>query len=503
MNRLQSVKKNADSLVAAIAGFCIIILFTRHGGIGLSPDGVVYSSVAENIKNHGILRDYSQKTIVNFPVLYPVILSGISSITSIKPLFFAPVLNALLFAIIIYLSGMMLERFVFPSKWYKVLVLSCIVLSPCLLEVYSMFWSETFFIVWLLIFIILLGDYFKKHTIPALLATAVVAGLAAVTRYAGITVVATGGLLLLLDTQLPIRKKIWHLFLFAVTSPALLLINLARNYTVSGTLMGIREKAIRTLAENMHDTGAVFCDWLPFLAGHYSWAIVLTIILIVFFLILWLLQRTVHTQNVSYGHIACSFFLVYILFMLITASTSRYEQLNSRLLSPLFIPLVWGTSSGLIMLSQKIKASKRKWIAVLGILVFTSFQYNQLKADYETWDGVKDAGIPGYTEDEWKLSETVRYVQTNTDLFGKGYTVYSVADDAIYFFTGKSSYLLPHKDFPGEVNAFLDNPRCYVVWFNIGENTDLVGLHFIINVKKMKLFKQFSDGAIYVNTALR
>jgi hypothetical protein len=416
---------------------------------------------------------------------------------------FAPVLNALLFAIAIYLSGMMMEHFVSPSKWYKILVLSCIVLSPGLLEVYSMFWSETFFIVWLLIFVILLRNYFKKHTIAALLAAAVVAGLAAVTRYAGITVIVTGGVLLLLDTQLPVRKKTGHLFLFAVTSPALLLINLARNYTVSGTLMGIREKAIHSLSENMHDTGAVFCDWLPFLAGYYKWAIVLTIVLIVFFLILWLWQRIVRTQNGSYEHIACSFFLVYILFMLITATTSRYEQLNSRLLSPLFIPLVWGTSSWLTTINQKINASKRKWIMVLGIVFFASFQYNQLKADYETWDGVKDAGIPGYTEDEWKLSETVRFIQTNTELFGKGYTVYCDADDAIYFFTGKPSYLLPHKDFPGEVNAFLNNPRCYVVWFNIGENTDLVGLDFIINAKKMKLFKQFSDGAIYVTAEPR
>lgn len=501
MTTLFSFKKNADSLLAAIAGFCIIILFTRHGGIGLSPDGVVYSSVAENIKTHGVLRDYSQKTIVNFPVLYPVILSSISFLTGVKPLLFAPVLNAFLFAIVIYLCGIMMERFVSPSKWNKVLVLSCIVLSPCLLEVFSMLWSETFFILWLLLFIILLRNYFRKHELPALLATAVVAGLAAVTRYAGITVVATGGLLLLLDTRLPLPKKIGHLFLYAVTSPALLLINLARNYTVSATLMGMREKAIRALAENMHDAGAACCDWLPFLAGHYAWAIALIVILIVFFFILWARQRYSRTQNESYEHIACTFFLVYILFMLITASTSRYEQLNSRLLSPLFIPLLWGTSSWMVPVIRKQNALKRKWIMGLGILAFISFQYNQLKTDYETWDGVKDAGIPGYTEDEWKLSETVQYVQKNTFLFSNGYSVYSDADDAIYFFTGKPSYLLPHKDFPAEVSTLLNNPHCYVVWFNIGENTDLVGLDFITNVKKMRLFKQFSDGAIYVSDA--
>jgi len=36
-----------------------------------------------------------------------------------------------------------------------------------------------------------------------------------------------------------------------------------------------------------------------------------------------------------------------------------------------------------------------------------------------------------------------------------------------------------------------------MVWFNDGVNFDLVDLSFITRVKKMKLVKQFSDGAIY------
>jgi hypothetical protein len=36
-----------------------------------------------------------------------------------------------------------------------------------------------------------------------------------------------------------------------------------------------------------------------------------------------------------------------------------------------------------------------------------------------------------------------------------------------------------------------------MVWFDDGENPDLVGMDFIINVKKMKPVKQFNDGAIY------
>src|SRR5215469_10841034 len=143
-------KRNIDSFIAAIAGFIIIILFTHHGGIGVSPDSVVYSTTAENLTIKGTLTDFTQKRIINFPVFYPLFLSFIMWLTSLKPLVFAPYLNALLFALLIYTAGYIMEQFNHRSKWYKAAILTCIVLSPALLEDYSMLWSETVFILLLL-----------------------------------------------------------------------------------------------------------------------------------------------------------------------------------------------------------------------------------------------------------------------------------------------------------------------------------------------------------------
>ena len=81
--------------------------------------------------------------------------------------------------------------------------------------------------------------------------------------------------------------------------------------------------------------------------------------------------------------------------------------------------------------------------------------------------------------------------------FKKGYTIYSDAYDAVYFFTGRPGNFLPNKENKRGVHDFLNNRHCYVVWFNDGENPDLVGMDFITKVKKMKLVKQFDDGAIY------
>jgi len=152
----------------------------------------------------------------------------------------------------------------------------------------------------------------------------------------------------------------------------------------------------------------------------------------------------------------------------------------------------------LVPLARRSKLPARKWsLAALGAFMFAGFQYNQLAADAETWDGVKDAGIPGYTEDQWTKSETVQFIKNDALPFKKNYTIYSDAYDAIYWFTGKPGKFLPPREYKPAVKDFLNDPHCYLVWFNDGENFDLVDLNFIIHVKKMKLVKQFNDGAIY------
>jgi len=109
MFQFSSIKKNIDSLVAAVAGFTIIFLYTRHGGIGLCPDGVVYTTTAKNILSGCTLVDFRHYPVVEFPAFYPLFLSGITLLTGLQPLVFGAVLNAFLFAAVIFLSGYILS----------------------------------------------------------------------------------------------------------------------------------------------------------------------------------------------------------------------------------------------------------------------------------------------------------------------------------------------------------------------------------------------------------
>jgi len=498
--QLLSIKTNYDSLIAAIAGFLIIYIFTRHSGIGVSPDSVVYLSTARNLHDHGVPLDFNNRHLVIFPMLYPVFLSIFIFITRQDPLIFAPLVNAFLFAITIYTCGWMIQRFNVHVRWYKEIMLSCLVLSPCMLEIYSMMWSETIFLLLLLLFVILMSRYLRRPSVKNLIAVSCIVSMACVTRYAGITLIGAGGLIIILAHHFSLRKKILYLLIFGSISSLLLVANFIHNNAHSLTLTGVREKSVTSIFNNIYYFGYVLCDWLPLPENSYTIAFLTALSLITIFATVLVRRfiRKIHFH--SYENISMVFFVVYGMFMIISATFSRYELFSSRLVSPVFIPMFFGGSS-LIMELIKNASSQRKrvWITVIVLVIFSAFQINQLKDDFENHDGIKDAGIPGYTEDPWnKDSEIVNFLRKNSKYFQPGYSLYSNTDDAVYFFTGLPCNNLPHILSEDERKEFLEKKKCYLIWFDDSSNTELLSLEESLRIKKMAILYQFSNGAIYI-----
>src|SRR5579871_6826358 len=92
--------KNYDTIIAAIAGFIIIYAFTRHSGVGVSPDSVVYLSTARYFHENRLFNDFDNKPLVIFPLLYSIFLSIVMFVTNHEPLALAPILNPILFALV-------------------------------------------------------------------------------------------------------------------------------------------------------------------------------------------------------------------------------------------------------------------------------------------------------------------------------------------------------------------------------------------------------------------
>lgn len=491
---------NYDALLAAITGFIIIQVLCGYGGVGVSPDSVVYISTAQNIHDHGVINDFTNMPVMDFPVFYPIFLSGIIFLTGGKAvLAFGPILDGLLFGALIWLCGWMMDRFALRSRWYKWTILLFIVLSPCLLEIYSMIWSETIFLLLSVLFMIGCHRYFRTHSIGSLLLIAFIAALACVTRYAGICLVATGGLLMVCDGRLRWgRRKLGHMILYGLVSVSFLALNLYRNLRLTQTLTGYREKGLTPFSENLHHFGSVLCDWLPFFNERYgaaSFVALVSLLLITGIFVFRLVRRV---DFFSYDTIAISLFIVYGTFILYTATVSRFQELDSRLLSPLFLPWLWGST---IWIPAVLRRAGPVWkkVGLAGAIGAAGcFLWGEIQTYQENWEGIHFAGIPGYTENQWQRSETMAYVRSHKDRFQSPGTVYSNAFEGLWFLAGVKSDLIPHKDIPDDIRYMMKSHFFIVVWFNDADNSDLIDMDYIRSQKPLVEELDFNDGTIYI-----
>ncbi len=497
-SNLFSLFRNPDSLVAALAGFVLIQIFSKHSGIGISPDSVTYLSAARHMVSGKGFIAFDNFPVVDFPVAYPFLLTIISFFTGLDPLQFAPVLNGLLFGTLLYISGSVMNGFSNYSGWYKRILLACILFSPAIQEVYSLLWSETIFLLLVLLFIISISHFLKHSNTKWLLISSGISALAGITRYAGVFLLPAGLALIFFNLGTPRNKRLKHCLLFCVLSMLPFLINILRNDLLTGLPMGLRPKSNIGIADIMGNFGAVFCDWLLIEHGPGRSIIVTISVLLVFVLSIYLLYRK--SQKSGFEYTAAVTGLMYCLFMMLTSTLTRYEQFTNRLLSPLYIPLLWSLSWWIPGLVSASKSFGFRWIGTAVFLFMAAWFLNiQLAADYEYYDGVKDAGVPGYREDPFLQSEIVQYIEKNKKEFDPGLPIYSNAGEAVYFVTGLPAHQLPFTAFPSNLKKYYNLKDTYLVWFRDLDNPEMPVLDSIIQNKNLHLIKQVTDGAVYIS----
>lgn len=496
--KLSPYLKNLDSFIAAIIGYYAIYLFTSYSGVGLSPDSIMYASTATNLQAHGSILTFNKTPLVFFPVFYPFFLGVIQFITRVDPITAGATINSCLFAAVIFTTGWILENFTSHARIYKWLILIAIILSPGLLGIYSFLWSETLFIFESLLFIIAYRHYLQSHTTKALLIAAFITAITCITRYAGITIVGTGGLMLLLDTDLPIKKKVKHILIYGLVSISLLVGNLIMNRINTGLSTGTREPSITPFVDNLHYFGVVIWDWAALRtdkADPYAAFITSFIFIALAGILVW---KTYRHRIDSVENIVVTMALVYGLFIVVSASISRYERINSRLIAPMFIPLLIACTSWVPDVLRLIKNKVAKYaLSGVAILLMLAFEYSTVLVDYQRYDDESDYGVPGYSDDSWNKSEFVQYLRKHQHEFKPGIPIYSDADEAVYLFTGMSSTLIPHKLQTNLVQKMYAEKRFYLIWFDNLYNSELISLQDIMAHKKLVKIGSAKQGEIY------
>ncbi|MDE3142641.1 MAG: hypothetical protein KGL19_00710, partial [Bacteroidota bacterium] len=112
-----------------------------------------------------------------------------------------------------------------------------------------------------------------------------------------------------------------------------------------------------------------------------------------------------------------------------------------------------------------------------------------------------EGGIGGYTDDDWKESETLLFLKNDTAFFKRDYPIFSNANHAVYFFTDRSVLSLPEIVHADQVAAFYKQPTVKLIWFNNEENFDLLTLEELKQKKILIPIKTFNDGSLFLCTS--
>lgn len=489
--------RNIDGLFISLIGFILILIFTHHSGIGVSPDSIAYLGVARNINANGVFADYSLRPLVDFPVFYPFFLSIVGFLVRIDLVSVLPYLNGLLFAGIILITGYLIDSFEGVHKLYKWVILVLIAFSPSLMEIYSMLWSETLFIFLTIVFIAAFSLYIKKPSISGLLLCAGIAAVACITRYAGVTIIATGLMLIFFDRAIPRKKMITHFILFGLLSSSLLILNLLHNLSITGSLTGPRQTGILTLSDNIVFYGRVTGDWLPIWSDQARLVSGVAIVIFVVIVILFLKRSWFKQKYASAENCFAAFFIVYTVFIIGISTLSHFEQINNRLLSPLFIPLLISISSWTPNFLRKQTNLQFNIAAVVLGFITLVFIGNQLMQDKEMYIEASSHGIPGYTDDTWKASETAKFLREHGAYFDPEFDVYSNAHEAAYFNGDLRTESIPQIGDKHDTHDFFKHDALYLIWFDNFSDDELIKFKTIWDGAEVVKLYDFKDGDIF------
>ena len=194
-------------IVIAVLGTVHILVRTSTHGAAFDGDSVTYLSTAENLIAGEGLQDFRGARLLPTPPLFPLILAAIG-LVGIEPLDAGRLVSAAAYGLIILLSGLWLRR----SLGLPFLVLGAtlaLMTSHPLSYISSFILTDSIFILFTLLALMQMEAFSKRTVVwwPLVLA-AVFTALAAVTRYAGIALIFTGILVLLLRRASPLVAKL-------------------------------------------------------------------------------------------------------------------------------------------------------------------------------------------------------------------------------------------------------------------------------------------------------
>lgn len=490
-------------MVGSLAGVALIWFATDKYGIGLTPDSVGYIEAGAGMPQS--LRSVWAEQ----PPFYPVVLAVAHLITDGSPYDAARIVNALAFGVTIMLTGLILRRMLPEHPLVAPVGVVLVLVSLPLLEVFVVALSEPVFICLSLMFLLSAAKYSEARKQQWLILMALSAGLAAMTRYIGVILPGLGLLVILRSCRCEKTRSAIDIAEFLLIALAPLSAWWIRNWQLTGTLMGPRATSSYTLATNLSLTLDRILKWVfpARLSEHRS---LLVLVSAIFgFLLGWMgkgfLARAMNVAGRSW--LVTAFAGAYLVALLYSASQMAFDQIDNRLLSPIYLPLL---IVGLLMVHSWWEEANTRWagrnvivLTLMVALLWIGVWGGSAVASVSNW---RQHGAGGLNTDAWHESDLITYLAEHPT--PSGAVVYSNAPWALRALAGiLPAQLSPQKWWyqSTQTRVSLEElsdswpavTQTFLVWSDLQHSPNFYTVDELREIAELVLVVQLSDGAIY------
>ena len=447
-----------------------VLVATSVWGAGAGSDESIFLSVAENLaEGRGFVSFYGSTT-AHWPPLFPALLA-LGSLAGIEPLAAARFVNAAAFGATVFVFGRFLDSKC-DSRMSVLAGTAAVLASPILTDMSSQALSDPLFLLFALLALVHIDRLQRGGGVRALVLSGVFSALCVSTRYMGVSVLATGAVVILLWAPGRPAARLGAVCAYLALSAPPLAAWLWRNLALTGTLTGPRFASahspfaiLRMFADTMQleilpfravlfrvsETAVRFGDAaLLALAAGLGWVAAFR-------------RRSIgrlleRLESASLVTVAM-FFAAYSALLLFTGSTVELaDPARERYVAPAQVCALFI----LVVLWDKAALRKRAKNVLAGCFaVFVAISAAM------SADGLVRGWREGhsYTSRVWVESETMQWIEENIE----GGRIYSNMPDAIYVRTGMRDGLrmLPPGGgaAPAPLPAAEPGVETWVAWF--------------------------------------
>lgn len=510
-------------LVVALAA-AFSVWYATSLGIGLSEDSLIYLYSAESfLDGKGLsyeLQTGQRNPLIIFPPGYPIliILAGWLGVPTIIA---ARWTGVIFMGLTAFLVALAVKRSTGSNK-LSILASVFFITSADMLFIHSMAWSEAPFLFYFVLVILSLDIYFERGNRLLLLIASCAMGAAFITRYAGVILLATAGLVILFRNSEPFRRKIQDAMIFGFISCTPVLLWGIRNRSITGNMTD-REVAFHLIsARNILPALDTIRQWLvphdAYKLGFYEYVL---LALIMGSSILWivLIRRAEKKQVLDSARqfpsrvpmFTGGFIVIYILFLIFWVSFFDADpQISFRYLAPVYICAVIYLLSFLGRISRQRQKTKLLHRASLILGFSIAFWFAGCSFFWVT--KTHDRGM-GYSRRIWSDSPILQSVMA-LPMDVRVYTnavapvrIYDPKRVALDIPKKKSRRTLKENEsYLSEmqrVQQEIQDCHAVILWFDRRSYRDMTNEHDLMGELRIEIVHRENDGSVLGNPDCR